>query len=499
MPYNGSGDYSAPANSFNPAVGGTTISSADWNSLLSDLETALSSVVTKDGQTVITANLPMSGFKHTGVNTNSGSTSRSEYASGATLQDGAPLDAGDTGGTSTVYTATLTPAITAYANKQCFRVKFNAACGNNPTINFNSVGAKKIYKNVAGTAIQLAASDVYANTIGVLRYDTALDGAAGGFWLLNITTNVTPEIPNGRLTLTSNVPITTSSITAATSVYFTPYNGTTIYLYNGSSWSQFSLSQLTLALDSNSGHTGYQQSGKNFDLFVVNDSGTLRLGTGPAWSSDTSRGTGAGTTELTLQNGFYVNANSMTLRYGSANGDTLTAAVGTALYVGTMRASANGQTEDSLSNRFVWNAFNRACRPMSVFESTDSWNYTTAAYRQANNSTANQFSFVRGLDEDCAQAHVLAGATNSGGLTAVSVNIGLDSVTTPVAGNLTGWQAAGSTAITPLTSDYIGYPGLGYHYLAWIEYSTAAGTTTWYGDNGNGNIMQSGMKGSVWA
>jgi hypothetical protein len=185
MPYNGSGVYAAPANSWNPAIGGTTISSADWNSLLSDLETALSSVITKDGQTTVTANLPMAGFKHTGVNTNSGSTSRSEYTSGATAQDNVIQDAGVTAGSSTVYTATLAPAIAAYADKACYRVQFDEACGANPTINFNSVGAKKIYKNVSGTATQLVASDVTANFIAILRYDAALDTAAGGFWLVN--------------------------------------------------------------------------------------------------------------------------------------------------------------------------------------------------------------------------------------------------------------------------------------------------------------------------
>lgn len=185
MPYNGSGAYEAPANSWNPAIGGTTIDSADFNSLLSDLETALSSVVTKDGQTTITANLPMSGFKHTGVNPNSGNTSRTEYASGATLQDGAPLDAGLTAGSSTVYTATLTPPIAAYADKQCFRVQIDETCGATPTIDFNSVGAKKMYFNVAGSAVQVTTGDLLANQILILRYDTALDTAAGGFWVVN--------------------------------------------------------------------------------------------------------------------------------------------------------------------------------------------------------------------------------------------------------------------------------------------------------------------------
>lgn len=184
------GQYSAPASSWNPAVPGTTIESAAYNSQLSDIETALSTCVLKDGTQTITANIPMSGFKFTGVNTNSGNTSRSEYVSGATYQDGAPIHAGTTGGTSTAYTATLSPAITAYALGQRFTVKTNAACGANPTINFNTVGAKKIYKNVTGTATQLSANDVPNNFEMDLLYDTALDTAAGGFWLMNQPTDL---------------------------------------------------------------------------------------------------------------------------------------------------------------------------------------------------------------------------------------------------------------------------------------------------------------------
>lgn len=184
MPYS-SGTYTAPSNSWNPALPATTISAADWNSQLADYETAWSTCILKDGTQTLTANIPFSGFKATGVNTNSGNGSRSEFVSGATLQDGGPLDSGLTAGSSTVYTATLSPAITAYADKQCFRVQFDEACGNNPTINFNSVGAKKIYKNVSGVATQLVANDVTANFVAILRYDDTLDTAAGGFWLIN--------------------------------------------------------------------------------------------------------------------------------------------------------------------------------------------------------------------------------------------------------------------------------------------------------------------------
>lgn len=67
MPLNGSGSYSAPASSWNPAVTNTTINSTDWAALLADMSTALSTAIYKDGQQVPTANLPMGSFKLTGL------------------------------------------------------------------------------------------------------------------------------------------------------------------------------------------------------------------------------------------------------------------------------------------------------------------------------------------------------------------------------------------------------------------------------------------------
>ena len=144
----------------------------------------------------------------------------------------------------------------------------------------------------------------------------------------------------GRLTLTSATPVTTSDVTAATTLYYALYTGDLISIYNGTTWRPYAFTELSVALDSNSGHTGYHQSGKNFDAFVINDSGTLRLCTGPAWSSDTARGTGAGTTELEQYLGAWVNKVSLTCRFGSASGNTVSVTARYATYVGTIRTTA---------------------------------------------------------------------------------------------------------------------------------------------------------------
>lgn len=58
MSRNGSGTWTAPANSFNPAVSGATPTAADWAAFLADLTTAVSTSIASDGQTTCTALIP---------------------------------------------------------------------------------------------------------------------------------------------------------------------------------------------------------------------------------------------------------------------------------------------------------------------------------------------------------------------------------------------------------------------------------------------------------
>lgn len=84
--------------------------------------------------------------------------------------------------------------------------------------------------------------------------------------------------PMGRLTLTSNTPVMAADATAQSSVYYTPYLGKYYPWYSGSAWAMRAFTQLTMALD-----TTNQLAGSLYDLFVWNDSGTDKIGAGPAW------------------------------------------------------------------------------------------------------------------------------------------------------------------------------------------------------------------------
>ena len=65
MPFNGSGTYTLPSG--NPVATGTTISSTTTNNTNSDIATALTNCLTRDGQSTPSANLPMNSKKLTGL------------------------------------------------------------------------------------------------------------------------------------------------------------------------------------------------------------------------------------------------------------------------------------------------------------------------------------------------------------------------------------------------------------------------------------------------
>lgn len=162
MPRDGAGNYTAPAGQ--PVVTGTTISSTVFNALVNDIVSTFTGSLAKDGQTTPTANLPMGGFKHTGV---ADGTSRTHYASVGQTQDSTLTLAGSVAGTDTI-TASLTPAITAYVTGMKFIFLPANANAGAATLGLNGLTAKTILK---WTGEALAANDLLANVPALVVYD----------------------------------------------------------------------------------------------------------------------------------------------------------------------------------------------------------------------------------------------------------------------------------------------------------------------------------------
>lgn len=66
MPFNGSGSYTPPGADF-PAVPNTLIESSKFNAIINDIASGLSTCITKDGQQTVIANIPMGGYRFTGL------------------------------------------------------------------------------------------------------------------------------------------------------------------------------------------------------------------------------------------------------------------------------------------------------------------------------------------------------------------------------------------------------------------------------------------------
>jgi hypothetical protein len=280
---------------------------------------------------------------------------------------------------------------------------------------------------------------------------------------------------NGRLTLESGVPISTADQTAKTTIYFTPFGGNQVALYDGASaWVLFSFTERSLAL-------GTLTDAKNYDVFLYDSGGTPTLELSAAWTNDTTRADA-----LVLQDGVWVKSGATTRRY-----------------LGTFRTTSTTTTEDSGGGtttqvggkRFVWNAYNRVERPMAVIDTTDSWSYGTATWRQANGASGNKVEYVVGLAEAAVQMTLVSNVQLTSNASAAGNSIGLDSTTANGTHPQAQYFQQSATAENLLgVSTRLYLSALGYHYLAWLE-KGGGGTTLFMGDNSAST--QSGMTGFV--
>jgi hypothetical protein len=152
-----SGTYTLPEAAF---VFDTVISETAVNSNFSDIASALSICVLKDGTQTVTANLPMNSKKHTGV---LAGTLLTDYADVKSAQNGTYLYAGTAGGSANALTLTLAPATTALVAGQEFRWKSSSSANTGAaTVAVSGLSTVALQMNgVALSAGQHAASKYY--------------------------------------------------------------------------------------------------------------------------------------------------------------------------------------------------------------------------------------------------------------------------------------------------------------------------------------------------
>jgi hypothetical protein len=200
MPRNGSGTYSLPAG--NPVVTGTTISSTVQNNTTSDIATALTNSIAKDGQTTPTANLPMGNFKLTGLaaGTSNGDSLRYEQLVGAYL----PLAGGTVTG-ATTFSALLTASggVVATTLTASGAVDLNGAL----TIDGGATATTDITMSAATVKLAKGADVASATALPLITdgnyFDVTGTTTITSFNSMGVGTQITLHF-DGALTLTHN-------------------------------------------------------------------------------------------------------------------------------------------------------------------------------------------------------------------------------------------------------------------------------------------------------
>lgn len=278
-----------------------------------------------------------------------------------------------------------------------------------------------------------------------------------------LNNSLVASVNDFRLSLVTADPVPSTDQTAKTSVYLTPFKGNRIALYTGRHWAVHASAEVSLALGTLADGT------KPYDVFAYSSSGTVTLEF-LVWSSTTARATA-----LVRQDGVWCKTGALTRRY-----------------VGTFMPTATTTTEDSEANRYLFNADNRVPRSLAKYETGTTWTYTTNTLRPFNNSTANRVNFVTGLDEEVIRAQVTATVECSVDDVATRADVGVDSTSTGSA-TLKIINNVPAAYRHVVAATYHGRPGVGQHYLQFLEASEATGTTTWYGVGGDANFFKSGI------
>jgi hypothetical protein len=246
------------------------------------------------------------------------------------------------------------------------------------------------------------------------------------------------QISNGRLTLASGDPgFDALDVTAATTIYFTPFKGNIISLHTGSSWVSHSFSELSLAL-------GTLTSDKNYDVFLYNNAGTLTLELSAAWATNSTR-----TDAVILQDGIYVKSGATTRRY-----------------LGSFRTTSTTTTEDSELKRFLWNVDNQIIR-RAFKDMTGSHTYSVTAWRMYNGDATNKIEVLVGKPAT-ASVGFSAGISGTANL-ASYVGVGINTTAGP-----TGSFAFANANIA-LVQGVLGQPTnltMGYSELNLIQYTS---------------------------
>lgn len=256
----------------------------------------------------------------------------------------------------------------------------------------------------------------------------------------NITkmSTVLPRLSDGRLTLTSGDPDKNGEDTNKDAIYYCPYMGETVSLFDGDVWNLYTFSELTLDISS-----GYSTD-TIYDIFIYDNLGTLTLES-LAWSSASARAT-----DIVRQNGALVKDGDRTKKY-----------------IGTFRTNSSAKTNDDSSRRYLWNEYHKVYKSMFCSKNTLPA-YTTSVWRPLGNITTvgeTRLAMVMG-------GRTLLDMFTNYHCKGMYTGVGLDNTTSPEPlGGTNGDPTYNVNAISSVHKTV--EPG--YHFMQQLEYGFTGG------------------------
>jgi len=409
-----------------------------------------------------------------------------------------------------------------------------ASTSNNLTFDGGELYAGAASFGVVELPAEAADKAVYLDSSKTLRAATATSNELNH--LSGVTSSVQTQLNNlslrvcGRLTLESGAPFSTSNQTAKTTIYWVPYNGPSVPIYDSTTgdfinrsstgcdvavpstlfrlydifgyWTGSVLdlettdwAQTTASVSAfNAGTETFTTSGAHglsvgSILGIAGITGTVgtdsahgvngrvwKVATVPSSTTFTIEGSYLSSLAYTSGGTVYVIPNTRATALSEVSGIKVKSGDSTRTYLGTgMTTGTSGQTEMSFgpteSKLLLWNMYNQVPMTAKITE-TASHSYTTAPWRYWNANPANRILFVNGQLQPV-QVLFNGDGQGGGGYSAA----GLDSVGGDGAAfqNGNASRVAGSTAIGWLLGS------AGVHQLNATEYGASGWSSTYVG------------------
>jgi hypothetical protein len=288
MAFNGSGTFVRLYNWVVDKGNAVPITASRMDAEQDGIATGLSNCITKDGQTTIAQNIPFNAKKITGLANGSALTDAINVGQ---VQDGQFTYLGTTGGAADAYTATPTPAITAYTANMRYKAKISATnLTTTPYLQISAIGtpaSDAVIKKLAADKSEVAVviGDLIAS--GIYEFDR---NSANDAWIVANPENLISNaiINSGainNLSLAATVGSNALTITLNNSAGDDPstsdpvvvsFRNATLTTGTYSAVSAIAATSLVISSGSTLGTTSAVPS--KIYVYALNNAGTIELG-----------------------------------------------------------------------------------------------------------------------------------------------------------------------------------------------------------------------------